>query len=179
VAGATAKPVDVLPLTMQAPVLLVEVVVWKTTLQMDVGLPVPIICATLEALRTLNVKFFVAQPESTPVTVIDSRLNVPEARTVDGTTVMPSLSQEVVAVKPWPNSMLFAVPIVMLPARVDPIVGIKITAARPSAILRLRFLLFFFITGSSSEPRFNVFISYLLFSRFWISFKILELLPFS
>ena len=99
-AGAKAKPVDVLPLTMQAPVLLVEgTPVTKTTLQ-DVRDVAPITCATLEALRTLNVKFFVAQFEETPLTVIDSRLNVPEARTVDGTTVMPSLSQDVVAVKP-------------------------------------------------------------------------------
>ena len=67
---------------------------------------------------------------------------------------------------PWPNSTVPPVLIPIVPANVDPIVGIKITAARPSAILRLRVLLFFFTTGSSSEPRFNAFISYLLFSRF-------------
>ena len=151
---------------MQAPVLLVTaVLVSKLTLQ-DVALPVPIVCRALELLRTLIVNFFVPHASAIPVTVIDSRLKVPSVRTDDGTTVMPSLSQDVVAVKPWPNSTLFAVPIVMFPARVTPIVGIKITAARPSAILRLRFLLFFFITGSSSEPRFNVLISYLLFLVF-------------
>ena len=151
---------------MQAPVLLVTaVLVSKLTLQ-DVALPVPIVCRALELLRTLIVNFFVPHASAIPVTVIDSRLKVPSVRTDDGTTVMPSLSQDVVAVKPWPNSTLFAVPIVMFPARVTPIVGIKITAARPSAILRLRFLLFFFTTGSSSEPRFNVLISYLLFLVF-------------
>ena len=152
---------------MQAPVLLVvAVLVSKLTLQDVVEPLAPIICGALELSRTLIVNFFVPHASAIPVTVIDSRLNIPEVRTVDGTTVMPSLSQEIVVVDPWPNSTLLPVPIVIVPARVDPIVGIKITAARPSAILRLRFLLFFFTTGSSSEPRFNVLISYLLFLVF-------------
>lgn len=53
-------------------------------------------------------------------------------------------SHAAVEVVPWPNSREFADPIVIDAANVDPIVGIKITAARPRAILRLRVLLFSF-----------------------------------
>ena len=92
---------------MQAPVLLVvAVLVSKLTLQDVVEPLAPIICGALELSRTLIVNFFVPHASAIPVTVIDSRLNIPEVRTVDGTTVMPSLSQEIVVVDPWPNSTL-------------------------------------------------------------------------
>jgi hypothetical protein len=68
--------------------------------------------------------------------------------------------QAVVATRPWPNSTPASLLIEIAPANTDPMVGIKITVARPSAILRLRVLLFFFTTGSSSEPGFKAFISY-------------------
>ena len=48
-----------------------------------------------------------------------------------------------VEVMPCANSRVFEVPIVTVAARVDPIVGINMRAATPSAILRLRVSLFF------------------------------------
>jgi hypothetical protein len=64
-------------------------------------------------------------------------------------------SQTVTVVIPWPNSTSVLALITIDPASVVPIEVTKITAARPSPVLRLRKVLFFFITELSSALGFN------------------------
>ena len=111
------------------------------------------------------VKVLVEQAEgiALKVTVFKVKDPAPDAFVKLAAGVIVKFPQAAVCEIPWPNSTAPLVLTVIDPARVEPIVGTKITAARPSAILRLRFLPFFFTTSSSSEPRFNAFISYLLF----------------
>ena len=118
--------------------------------------------AASEELITLIFRYLLTHPSSRLPTEIEVNAKLPEdVYVVVGIMLMES-SHAAVAAAPWPNSTV-QLPTEIVPASVDPIVGIKITAARPSAILRLRVLFFFFFTGSSSEPKFKVFISYLLF----------------
>jgi len=136
--------------------------------------PVLVLIATAVSLsvpQALMVKVFSVQVDGS-VRVMVPNLKTPVASTalsklVEGVRV--TFPQAAAVAIPCPNSMESLLTVIE-PASVEPIVGTKITAARPSAILRLRVLLFFFVAGISSEPKFKVFIFFLLLSRFLVFF---------